>query len=122
VKPSPNEEFFPWMSAAPNGRVDLVYYDRSCDPADTLNCLTLSSSSDGGANWTNIPVTTKGFNGDEFQACLAFVQPSNCGVFFLGDYIAVESTNSKAQCSTPAMAPTPWTCSRSRQAFENANA
>jgi len=32
-----------------------------------------------------------------FQACLAFVQPSNCGVFFLGDYIAVESTNSKAQ-------------------------
>ena len=97
VKPSPNEEFFPWMSSAPNGRVDLVYYDRSCDPANTLNCVTLSSSFNGGASWTNTPVTTNGFNGDTFQACLAFVQPSNCGTFFLGDYIAVASANAKAQ-------------------------
>jgi hypothetical protein len=97
VKPSSREEFFPWLSAAPNGRVDLVYYDRSCDPADTLNCVTLSSSFNSGASWTNTPVTTTGFNGDAFQACLAFVQPPNCGVFFLGDYIAVGSTNSKAQ-------------------------
>jgi hypothetical protein len=97
VKPSPDEEFFPWLSAAPDGRVDLAYYDRSCDPANTLNCVTLSSSPNGGASWVNTPVTTQGFNGDKFQACLAFVQPSNCGVFFLGDYIAVESTNSKAQ-------------------------
>ncbi|HEX9356332.1 MAG TPA: sialidase family protein [Streptosporangiaceae bacterium] len=97
VKSSANEEFFPWMSAAPDGRVDLVYYDRSCDPANTRNCVTLSSSFDSGASWTNTPVTTSGFNGDTFQACLAFVQPSNCGVFFLGDYIAVGSTNGKAQ-------------------------
>jgi hypothetical protein len=97
VNPSANEEFFPWLSSAPNGRVDLVYYDRSCDPANTLNCVTLSSSFSGGASWATTAVTTTGFNGDQFQACLAFVQPSNCGVFFLGDYIAVESTNSKAQ-------------------------
>jgi len=97
VKASSDEEFFPWMSAAPDGRVDLVYYDRSCDPADTLNCVTLSSSFDGGVAWTNTPVTTTGFDGDMFQACLAFVQPSNCGVFFLGDYIAVGSTDGKAQ-------------------------
>jgi hypothetical protein len=97
VKASQNEEFFPWMSSAPSGRVDLVYYDRSCDPANTLNCVTLSSSFNGGASWTNTPVTTTGFDGDMFQACLAFVQPSNCGVFFLGDYIAVESTDGKAQ-------------------------
>ena len=97
VKASPNQQFFPWMSAAPNGRVDLVYYDRSCDPADTRNCVTLSSSFSAGASWMNIPVTTRGFNGDKFQACLAFVQPPNCGFFFLGDYIAVGSTNAKAQ-------------------------
>jgi hypothetical protein len=97
VKASPNEEFFPWLSSAPNGRVDLVYYDRSCDPADTLNCVSLSSSVDGGATWTTTPLTTTGFDGDAFQACLAFVQPANCGTFFLGDYIAVESTNAKAQ-------------------------
>jgi hypothetical protein len=97
VKASANEEFFPWMSSAPDGRVDLVFYDRSCDPADTLNCVTLSSSSDSGATWTNTAITSTGFDGDAFQACLAFVQPSNCGVFFLGDYIAVGSTDSKAQ-------------------------
>jgi Neuraminidase (sialidase) len=97
VKASAQEQFFPWMSAAPNGRVDLVYYDRSCDSADTLNCVTLSSTFDGGAAWTNTALTTKGFDGDKFQACLAFVDPPNCGVFFLGDYIAVNSINSKAQ-------------------------
>ena len=85
------------MSSAPDGRVDLICYDRSCDRANTLNCVTLSSSFNDGASWTNTPVTIEGFNGDKFQVCLAFVQPSNCGVFFLGDYIAVESTNSKAQ-------------------------
>jgi hypothetical protein len=97
VKPSAQEEFFPWLSAAPDGRVDLVYYDRSCDSADTLNCVTLSSTSDAGASWTNTAITTTGFDGDMFQSCLAFVAPSNCGVFFLGDYIAVGSTNDKAQ-------------------------
>ena len=33
VKPSSKEQFFPWMSSAPNGRVDVVFYDRSCDPS-----------------------------------------------------------------------------------------
>ncbi len=59
--------------------------------------MTLSSSVDSGATWTTTPLTTTGFDGDAFQACLAFVQPANCGTFFLGDYIAVESTNAKAQ-------------------------
>jgi hypothetical protein len=97
VKPSGQEEFFPWLSSAPNGRVDLVYYDRSCDPGDTLNCVTLSSSNDQGTTWSSVGLLTQGFDGDKFQACLAFVQSNNCGVFFLGDYIAVASTNSKAQ-------------------------
>ncbi len=96
VKASTKEEFFPWMSAAPNGRVDLVYYDRSCDPNDTLNCVTLSSSSDAGASWGSASLLATGFDGDTFQACVAFLQPSNCGVVFLGDYIAVASTNSGA--------------------------
>ncbi|HEX9234687.1 MAG TPA: sialidase family protein [Actinomycetota bacterium] len=97
VKPSSNEEFFPWLSSAPNGRVDLVFYDRTCDPADTKNCVTLSSSSDGGVTWTTTALTTVGFDGDHYQACLAFVDPPDCGSFFLGDYIAVASNNRKAQ-------------------------
>jgi hypothetical protein len=98
VKASGQEEFFPWLSSAPNGRVDLVYYDRSCDPAsDTLNCVTLSSTTDSGATWSSVSLLPQGFDGDKYQACLALVDPPNCGVFFLGDYIAVASTNSKAQ-------------------------
>src|SRR5437764_1293688 len=51
VKPSGETQFFPWLQSAPNGRVDLVYYDRSCDPNDVLDCVTLSSSTDSGASW-----------------------------------------------------------------------
>src|SRR5262249_23252482 len=97
VKASPNEEFFPWLSSAPSGRVDLVYYDRSCDPADTLNCVTLSSSVDSGATWTTIPLTTTGFDADAFHAFPAFAPPANCGLLALGDYLALEPTNATAQ-------------------------
>ncbi|MFL5796638.1 MAG: sialidase family protein [Actinomycetota bacterium] len=99
VKPSGQEEFFPWLSSASNGRVDLVFYDRSCDPAhDTKNCVTLASTDDSGATWGITPMTTTGFDGDQFEACLAFVDPQpTCGNPFLGDYIAVASNDSTAQ-------------------------
>jgi hypothetical protein len=61
------------------------------------NCVTLSSTVDSGASWSNTALTTQGFDGDKYQACLAFVQQPDCGTFFLGDYIAVSSNNSKAQ-------------------------
>jgi hypothetical protein len=64
---------------------------------DVLNCVTLSSSTNSGASWTHVPVTTQGFDGDTFGACLAFVDPPDCTNFFLGDYIAVASTNTNAQ-------------------------
>ncbi len=98
VKPSGQEQFFPWMSSAPNGRVDLVFYDRSCDPAgDKLNCVTLASSSDDGATWGYTTLLGTPFDGDLFHTCLAFGDPDACGRNFLGDYIAVASTNAKAQ-------------------------
>lgn len=98
VKPSGQEQFFPWMAAAPNGRVDLVFYDRSCDPAgDTLDCVTLASTRDGGEIWTTTRLLRQGFDGDRYSACLAFGDPLACGIKFIGDYIAVASTDAKAQ-------------------------
>jgi hypothetical protein len=97
VEPSGQTQFFPWLQSAPDGRIDLAYYDRSCDPNDVLVCVTLSSSTDSGATWTSTPVTTTGFDGDTFGACLAFVDPPDCTNFFLGDYIAVDSNDAKAQ-------------------------
>jgi hypothetical protein len=97
VRPSSNQEFFPWLSSAANGRVDLVFYDRTCDSNDVLVCVTLAWTSDGGSTWTTKGLTTNGFDGDIFSTCLEFVQPPDCGRHFIGDYIAVASTNDKAQ-------------------------
>ena len=97
IKATTSTQFFPWLSSAPNGRVDLVYYDRACDANDVLVCVTLSSSSDDGATWSSVAITSSGFDGDKFQACVQFVDPPNCGVFFIGDYIAVASTDKSAQ-------------------------
>jgi hypothetical protein len=97
IKATTSTQFFPWLSSAPNGRVDLVYYDRACDSNDVLLCVTLSSTNDDGATWSSLAVTSTGFDGDKFQACVAFIEAPNCGVFFIGDYIAVASTNKKAQ-------------------------
>jgi len=96
IKATSSTQFFPWLSSAPNGRVDLAYYDRACDSNDVLVCVTLSSTSDDGATWSSVAITSTGFDGDKFQACVAFIQPPNCGVFFIGDYIAVASNNKSA--------------------------
>lgn len=107
VDPTAETQFFPWLSASPNtGRVDLVFYDRSCDPInDTLNCVSESSTTNGGATWSTVPATTVGFDGDKFGACLAFVDPPNCQNYFLGDYIAIASTDTKAQLLWTANGP-----------------
>jgi len=97
VKASPNQQFFPWLSSAPGGRVDMVFYDRTCDAADTRNCVTLASTSDSGQTWGITPLTQVGFDGDVFQACVAFIDPPDCGVHFLGDYIAVASNDAEAR-------------------------
>ncbi len=94
VKASANEEFFPWVEADPSGsRLDLTFYDRSNDPADTKNWVDYAASTDNGVTWQITTATRTGADLDMFQACLAFVQPSNCGTFFIGDYIALVSTN-----------------------------
>jgi hypothetical protein len=69
VKPSRQEQFFPWMSSAPNGRVDLVFYDRSCDPAgDKLNCVTVASTADDGSSWGFTTLLSTPFDGDLHHA------------------------------------------------------
>jgi hypothetical protein len=107
VDPTRQTQFFPWLSAAPtSGRADLIFYDRSCDPlADTLNCVSESSTTDGGATWSTVPVTKTGFDGEKFGACLAFVDPPTCQNFFLGDYIAIASTAARAQMLWTANGP-----------------
>lgn len=85
---STGEQFFPALSAAPNGRVDLLFYDRSPDPGNRLNFLTYAFSTDAGATWETVNVTRTPFDGD--------AQTTPGGKHFIGDYIAVASANSAA--------------------------
>src|SRR5690348_5970300 len=105
IKATTSTQFFPWLTSAPNGRIDLAYYDRSCDPNDVLVCVTLSSTTNDGASWSNVAVTSTGFDGDTFGACLQLVDPPNCTNFFLGDYIALASTSKKAQVTWTGNGP-----------------
>jgi hypothetical protein len=45
-------EYLPKVAVAPNGRVDVVYYDRRADPTDTLNQVSLQSSYDHGKTFS----------------------------------------------------------------------
>jgi len=40
-------QYLPKVAVAPDGRVDVVYYDRRADPEDRMNEVSLQSSSDG---------------------------------------------------------------------------
>jgi hypothetical protein len=41
-------QYLPEVEVAPNGRVDVLYYDRRADPDDIMNEVSLQSSLDGG--------------------------------------------------------------------------
>ena len=45
-------EYRPRLSVAPNGRLDVIYYDRRADPKDIDNEVRLQSSYDGGKTFT----------------------------------------------------------------------
>jgi hypothetical protein len=89
LKPSVGEQFFPWVHAAPNGRVDIVYYDRTRDPNDVLNYVTYSRlvpTSGLGVTATSFGDWSPAFNGNINGGQLT----TTCTPF-IGDYIGVSS-------------------------------
>ena len=46
-------QYLPKLAVAPNGRLDVVYYDRRSDPANVRNEVSLQSSLDGGESFTS---------------------------------------------------------------------
>lgn len=85
---STGEQFLPAISASPNGRLDLVFYDRSRDPGNRLNFLTYAWSHDGGQTWETLNVTPTPFDGE--------AQTTPGGTYFIGDYIGIASTPAAA--------------------------
>lgn len=85
-KPAPNDQFFPWIAAAPDGQLYAIWFDRRLDPANVRINTWEARSANGGATWTSRRISTRSWN-------------PNLGFFssgaFIGDYngIAVSSTN-----------------------------
>jgi hypothetical protein len=71
------DQWYPWVAVAPNGRVDVVFYDRRADSANKLSRTFLARSSDGGATWIDMEVSTFASNFDN-----AFFGSGS----FIGDY------------------------------------
>ncbi len=62
VAPRPGAQFLPMVGVAPDGRVDVVFYDRSRDPSDVTTEVALASSWDGGRSFTTATVSDRSFD------------------------------------------------------------
>jgi len=75
-------QYNPWVSVAPNGRVDLAFYDRRDDSNDVLNARYYAGSTDGGLTFVNVRVSDASWDPDGFP---------------LDDYDMIASTARTAQ-------------------------
>jgi len=75
-------QFNPWVSVAPNGRVDVSFYDRRDDPNDVLFNEYYAGSTDGGASFVNMRVSD--------------VSSDPVVFFFVGDYNQIASATTAA--------------------------
>jgi hypothetical protein len=62
LAPSANAQFLPGIGVAPDGRVDVAFYDRSGDPNDELATLVVASSTDGGNSFVSGTVSDRPFD------------------------------------------------------------
>jgi len=89
------DRFASEMSIAPNGRIDISFYDRSYT-GNALVDLTYASSSDGGASWQSTRVTKSGFDPSQYG-----VPDGTTFRPFIGDYNGI--------VSLPGSAAMTWT-------------
>ena len=91
VAPVPSgDRFAAELGAAPNGRLDIAFYDRSYS-GNALVDLTYATSSDFGATWQSVRVTKSGFDPSLYGV------PSGDGIRpFIGDYNGIVSLTSSA--------------------------
>ena len=59
---SRSDQFFPFITVAPGGRVDVCFQDRRYSPGNALIFTTCAFSSDGARHFTNVQATTTPFD------------------------------------------------------------
>ncbi len=55
---SDNDQFYPWAAVNSAGVLKVAFKDRSYDPSNVKYGETLATSTDGGASFTSVPVST----------------------------------------------------------------
>lgn len=93
------DQFMGELSAAPNGRLDASYWDRSYS-RNALVDLTYATSSDGGHTWRTARVTPSGYDPSLWGV------PDGSGFRpFIGDYNGIASTSTTAYMTWTGVAP-----------------
>jgi hypothetical protein len=93
------DQFMGELSAAPNGRLDASYWDRSYS-GNKLADLTYATSADGGNTWRTARVTRSGYDPSQWGV------PQGTGFRpFIGDYNGIASTNTFAAMTWTGVAP-----------------
>ena len=97
------DRFMGELSAAPNGRLDASFWDRSYS-GNRLVDLTYATSSDGGRTWRQARVTPTGYDPSQWGV------PAGTGFRpFIGDYNGIASTNTLAAMTWTGVAdPSPY--------------
>lgn len=81
------DQYLPALGVAPDGRLDVIYYDRRSDPKDIRNDVSLQSSYDGGRTFTkHVQLSDR-----SFDASIGL--DANRGLPQIGDRLGVISTN-----------------------------
>ena len=89
------DQFFPRLSIDPtNGQVEIAFYDRRNDPSGNNLDVYLARSTDGGESFSeNLRISSASFDAT-IQSSI--VQAGSASLIGLGDYIALEALNGKA--------------------------
>jgi hypothetical protein len=84
------DRFAAELGIAPNGRIDVAFYDRSYT-ANSLVDLTYATSSDFGKSWRSVRVSSSGFDPASFG-----VPTGSTITPFIGDYNGIVSLETSA--------------------------
>jgi hypothetical protein len=82
--PAPNDQFFAWVAAAPNGTFHAIWLDNRLDPGNKWIDTWQATSTNDGASWKTRRISTESWNPDWGF----FVSAS-----FIGDYSGLAAAN-----------------------------
>lgn len=83
-------QYLPRVAVAPDGRVDVVFYDRRNDPTDIRNEVYLAYSRDGGETFRNLRISPTSFDSRVGPSPGGSIGPD------LGSRLALTSMNGRA--------------------------